>query len=909
MDCRLQTPMYFFLNNLSFLDLCYTTSTVPQLLVNISGIDKTMSYSGCMAQFFIVLLLGGSECMLLVVMAFDRFAAVCHPLHYTNIMHPLLCQALAISSWLGGLANSLTQTGLIMVTPLCGHHLNHFFCDMPALLKLACEDTEGIQDNLFVAGVIMLACPVTLILGTYAHIAHAVLKVKSTAGRRKALETCGSHLAVVFLFYGSAMYMYLQPVHGYSESKGKFVALFYTVVTPMLNPLIYTLRNKDVKGVLWKVLGRGKDTRWETMEGWNTSSEEGFLLVGFSDWPHLEPVFFAFISIFYSLTLFGNTVIIVLSRLDLRLHTPMYYFLRHLSFLDLCYTTSTVPQLLVNLSGLDRTISFGRCVAQLFIMLSLGGIECVLLVTMAIDRYAAVCRPLHYTTIMHPLLCRALVVFSWVGGLVNSLIQTSLVMATPLCGHQLNHFFCELPVLLKLACEDTGGTEANLFVARVIILVCPLLLILGSYAHIAKAVLNIKSMAGRRKAFGTCASHLIVVAMFYGSGISTYLQPVHSYSESEGKFVALLYTIITPMLNPLIYTLRNKDVKGALWKDREQSKVSEFTIIYFVKRHLLRWETMEGWNTSSEEGFLLVGFSDWPHLEPVFFAFISIFYSLTLFGNTVIIVLSRLDLRLHTPMYYFLRHLSFLDLCYTTSTVPQLLVNLSGLDRTISFGRCVAQLCIVLSLGGTECVLLVTMAIDRYAAVCRPLHYTTIMHPLLCRALVVFSWVGGLVNSLIQTSLVMATPLCGHQLNHFFCELPVLLKLACEDTGGTEANLFVARVIILVCPLLLILGSYAHIAKAVLNIKSMAGRRKAFGTCASHLIVVAMFFGSAISTYLQPVHSYSEREGKFLALFYTIITPMLNPLIYTLRNKDVKGALWKVWTYPVKPVCIPLATL
>ncbi|XP_059125285.1 olfactory receptor 2Y1B-like [Peromyscus eremicus] len=256
MDCRLQTPMYFFLNNLSFLDLCYTTSTVPQLLVNISGLDKTMSYAGCMTQFFTVLLLGGTECVLLVVMAFDRYAAVCHPLHYTSIMHPVLCQALAISSWVGGLAISLTQTGLIMTIPLCGRHLNHFFCDMLVLLKLACEHTEGIEDNLFVAGVIMLACPVTLILGTYAHIAHAVLKIKSVAGRRRALGTCGSHIIVVCLFYGSAMYTYLQPVRGYAESEGKFVALFYTIVTPMLNPLIYTLRNKDVKGALWKVLGK-----------------------------------------------------------------------------------------------------------------------------------------------------------------------------------------------------------------------------------------------------------------------------------------------------------------------------------------------------------------------------------------------------------------------------------------------------------------------------------------------------------------------------------------------------------------------------------------------------------------------------------------------------------------------------
>uniref|UniRef100_A0A8D2AUD2 Olfactory receptor n=1 Tax=Sciurus vulgaris TaxID=55149 RepID=A0A8D2AUD2_SCIVU len=304
---------------------------------------------------------------------------------------------------------------------------------------------------------------------------------------------------------------------------------------------------------------------------------------------------------------------------------------------------------------------------------------------------------------------------------------------------------------------------------------------------------------------------------------------------------------------------------------------------------------MRSFNTSFGEGFILVGFSDWPQLELILFVFISIFYSLTLFGNTTIIILSQLDPRLHTPMYFFLCHLSFLDLCYTTSTVPQLLINLSGLDRTISYGGCVAQLLVSLSLGGTECVLLVVMAFDRYTAVCRPLHYTTIMHPLLCQSLAIASWVGGLVNSLIQTSLMMAMPLCGlRYLNHFFCEMPVFLKLACEDTGGTEAKMFVARVIIIVVPAALILGSYAHIAQAVLRIKSMAGRRKAFGTCGSHLLVVCLFYGSAMYTYLQPTGSYSESEGKFVALFYTIIIPMLNPLIYTLRNKDMKGALWKV---------------
>ncbi|XP_020010236.2 olfactory receptor 2Y1B-like [Castor canadensis] len=311
------------------------------------------------------------------------------------------------------------------------------------------------------------------------------------------------------------------------------------------------------------------------MEKLNTSLGQGFILVGFSDWPQLEFVFFVFISIFYSMTLFGNTTIIILSRMDLRLHTPMYFFLCHLSFLDLCYTTSTVPQLLINLSGLDQTISYGGCVAQLFITLSLGVTECVLLVVMAFDRYAAVCHPLQYTIIMHPLLCQALAIASWVGGFINTLIQTGLMMAMPICGHYLNHFFCEMPVLLKLACEGTGGTESYMFVAGAIILVFPVSLILGSYAHIARAVLKVKSMAGRRKALGTCGSHLLVVSLFYGSAIYTYLQPKGSYSESEGKFVALFYTIITPMLNPVIYTLRNKDVKGALWRLLGKGRDSE----------------------------------------------------------------------------------------------------------------------------------------------------------------------------------------------------------------------------------------------------------------------------------------------------------------------------------------------
>ncbi|XP_007092755.1 putative olfactory receptor 2B8 [Panthera tigris] len=302
------------------------------------------------------------------------------------------------------------------------------------------------------------------------------------------------------------------------------------------------------------------------MDQKNGSSFTGFILLGFSDRPQLERVLFVVLLIFYLFTLLGNTSIIALSRLDPHLQTPMYFFLSNLSFLDLCYTTSTVPQLLVHLRGPDKSISFTGCVAQLFIALGLGGTECILLGVMAFDHYAAICMPLHYTVIMHPRLCALLASASWFIGFVNSSLQMVLPFLVPLCGrNKIEHFFCEVTPLLKLACVDTTVNESELFVS-VIILLIPVALITFSYGQIVKAVLRIKSASGQRKAFGTCGSHLTVVSLFYGTGIYIYLQPSNNYSQDQGKFISLFYTIVTPKVNPFIYTLRNKDVTGAMRK-------------------------------------------------------------------------------------------------------------------------------------------------------------------------------------------------------------------------------------------------------------------------------------------------------------------------------------------------------
>uniref|UniRef100_A0A452QE45 Olfactory receptor n=1 Tax=Ursus americanus TaxID=9643 RepID=A0A452QE45_URSAM len=304
---------------------------------------------------------------------------------------------------------------------------------------------------------------------------------------------------------------------------------------------------------------------------------------------------------------------------------------------------------------------------------------------------------------------------------------------------------------------------------------------------------------------------------------------------------------------------------------------------------------MEQKNGSSFTGFVLLGFSDRPQLELVLFVVLLIFYLFTLLGNTTIIALSHLDPHLQTPMYFFLSNLSFLDLCYTTSTVPQLLVHLRGTDKSISFGGCVAQMFVSLGLGCTECILLGVMAFDRYAAICRPLHYTVVMHPRLCALMASASWVIGFANSFLQTVLIFLVPRCGrNKIDHFLCEVPPLLKLACVDTTANESELFFLGVIILLIPVALITFSYGRIVRAVLRIKSSAGQRKAFGTCGSHITVVSLFYGTAIYAYLQPSNNYSQDHGKFVSLFYTIVTPMVNPVIYTLRNKDVTGAMKKV---------------
>ncbi|NP_001378262.1 olfactory receptor family 9 subfamily I member 1D [Equus caballus] len=300
-------------------------------------------------------------------------------------------------------------------------------------------------------------------------------------------------------------------------------------------------------------------------------------------------------------------------------------------------------------------------------------------------------------------------------------------------------------------------------------------------------------------------------------------------------------------------------------------------------------------NLTTVTEFILMGFTDYPKWEvPLFLVFLSI-YLVTLLGNAGMIILIQVDVQLHTPMYFFLSHLSLLDACYTSVITPQILATLPTGKTIISYGQCAAQFFFFTCCAGTECFLLSVMAYDRYVAISKPLLYTVAINPRICWILAVGAYVCGMSGAILRTACIFTLPFCdNNQINFFFCDVPPLLKLTCSDTTNTEIVLVLFGNLMLLSNAMVILISYLLIIKAIWRVKSSGGRTKTFSTCASHLTAVALFFGTLIFMYLRSGSGKSPEEDKVVSVFYTVFIPMLNPLIYSLRNKDVKVAFRKV---------------
>ncbi|KAK1342602.1 hypothetical protein QTO34_015368 [Cnephaeus nilssonii] len=353
------------------------------------------------------------------------------------------------------------------------------------------------------------------------------------------------------------------------------------------------------------------------MERGNDTPISEFLLLGFSDEPALQPLIFGIFISMYLTTVLGNLLIIMAVISDLHLHTPMYFFLSNLSLVDICFPSTTIPKMLVNILTQSKSITYAGCITQMYFFLLFAGLDDILLTVMAYDRFVAICHPLHYMVIMNPRLCGLLLLVSWI----------------------------------------------------------------------------------------------MIVFLFYGTVLGVYLSSAATHSSNSSAAASVMYAVVTPMLNPFIYSLRNKDIKRALRRFYGMAG-TKGTII------------LRGTRTAA------------PHI----WLFLSM-YLITVLGNLPIILAFSSDSHLHTPMYFFLSNLSLVDIGFTSTTVPKMLVNIKTQSKVISNEGCITQIYFLMLFGGWDNILLTVMAYDRYVAICHPLHYTVIMNPQLCGLLVLVSWI------------------------------------------------------------------------------------------------------------------------------------------------------------------------
>ncbi|XP_071473154.1 olfactory receptor 5AK2-like [Marmota flaviventris] len=296
-------------------------------------------------------------------------------------------------------------------------------------------------------------------------------------------------------------------------------------------------------------------------------------------------------------------------------------------------------------------------------------------------------------------------------------------------------------------------------------------------------------------------------------------------------------------------------------------------------------------NSTEVTEFYLLGFGAQHEFQSIFFILFLMIYVTSMVGNTGMILLIRTDARLQTPMYFFLQHLAFVDICYTTAITPKMLQNFITENKSISFGGCLMQLLVYATFATSDCYLLAAMAVDRYVAICKPLHYSIIMSQTVCIQMVAGSYLMGSINSSVHTGFTFSLSFCKFNINHFFCDIPPIITLSCSNNDMNFMLILIFVGFNLTFTVLVVIFSYIYILTTILKMSSTAGRKKTFSTCASHLTAVTIFYGTLAYMYLQPHSENAQENMKVASVFYGIVIPMLNPLIYSLRNKEVKEAL------------------
>ncbi|KAM4887946.1 LOW QUALITY PROTEIN: uncharacterized protein RHO17_009433 [Thomomys bottae] len=670
-----------------------------------------------------------------------------------------------------------------------------------------------------------------------------------------------------------------------------------------------------------------------------------FYLLGLSEDPNLQPILFGLFLSMYLITVLGNLLIILAITNDPHFHTPMYFFLSTLSLDDICFISTTIPKMLMNLQSHSRVISYAGCLPQMCLFIIFCCMGAMLLTVMAYDRFLAICHPLKYPLIMNPHLCVSLVLLSLVISLLDG--QVHVWMSLQITGFtelEISNFFCGPSQILELSCKHSLTNDLFKFFVGIISGLLPVSGIF-SYYRIISSVLRIPSPGGTYKAFSTCGSHLPVVCLFFGTALGIYFESTVSHSPRGSAVSSVMYIVLTPLLNPFIYSLRNRDlipsaalepapphyksvgctVRGSAVSSLIYTVVTTFlnTFIYSLWNRDLRnvlislfkpvadirsiiddigtLEKIPGYvkdihesptnvemcNLTHISEFYLLGLSDDPELQLMLFG---LFLSMYLW-NLLIILAVTSDPHLHTPMYFFLSNLSLADIGFTSTTVPKVLVDIQTHGRAISYVGCLTHMSIFLIFGCMDVLLLTAMAYD-LVAICHPLNYPLIMNPSLCVFLILLSFVASTLEGQLHVWMVLQmTNFKLLEIPSFFCDPSQVLDISCEHSFTSNSFKYIIGTIYGFLPVLGILFSYCKIISSVLRMSSSSGKYKAFSICGSHLSVVCLFFGTAFSVYFESAVSQSPKGSAVFSAMYTVVTPHPNPFIYSLRNRDLKSAL------------------
>ncbi|KAM6160825.1 olfactory receptor 8K5-like [Erethizon dorsatum] len=460
------------------------------------------------------------------------------------------------------------------------------------------------------------------------------------------------------------------------------------------------------------------------MDRQNLTVPTDLILSAVSSLPELQlPLSWIFL-ILYVFTVVGNLGMIILTKLDAHLHTPMYFFIRHLAYMDLGDATVIYPKMLVNFAVGQNSISYHACAIQMALFVVFIVSELFILSAMAYDRYVAICNPLLYNVIMSQTRCHVLVGIPYLYCTFVALLITIKTFISTFCSSQISHFYCDDVSVSLMLCSKGRDIALMINLFSAFNVTSSLLVVLLSYLMILLALCQMRSADGRKKAFSTCASHLTVVVVFFGTLFFMYVQPKSAQSSDIDKLSSVFYTLVIPMLNPLIYSFRNKEVKNA------------FHRVFGKKLKKSYGDLMDRQNLTVPTDLILSAVSRQPELQlPVSWIFL-ILYVFTVVGNLGMIILTKLDAHLHTPIYFFIRHLAYMDLGNATAIYPKMLLNFVMGQNTISYHACATQMAFFIMFIISELFILLAMAYDRYVAICNPLLYNIIMSRTRCHVLV-----------------------------------------------------------------------------------------------------------------------------------------------------------------------------